>query len=125
VPLIQRTRPADVAAAILVKYLGPSLPSCTFVDFCAGAGGPTPAIERTINAQPGRPVDFILTDLHPSVEAWADATASSEACGDGMRFKRRSVDAADAPAWLLGRKGGGSNGLCQQNAANAAKVFRL
>ena len=36
-------------ASVLQKLLGSELPSYTFVDFCAGAGGPTPSIERSVN----------------------------------------------------------------------------
>ena len=49
VPIIQPACPAALATSTLQKLLGSSLPSYTFVDFCAGAGGPTPSIERCIN----------------------------------------------------------------------------
>ena len=48
-PIIQPASPAALATSTLRKVLGSSLPSYTFVDFCAGAGGPTPSIERHIN----------------------------------------------------------------------------
>jgi len=99
------------------------------VDFCAGAGGPTPAVERILNAQleaeaeaernAGKrvgkgggkgPVQFVLTDLHPHLEAWRAAAAKSE----NLTFVAEAVDAASAPTGLLGEGGKGER-----------KVFRL
>lgn len=48
-PLIQPSSPASLVARVLRIQLGTTLPEYTFVDFCAGAGGPTPAIERVLN----------------------------------------------------------------------------
>ncbi|KAL8766995.1 MAG: hypothetical protein Q9194_006113, partial [Teloschistes cf. exilis] len=33
----------------LQSILGPSIKDYTFIDFCSGAGGPTPEFEREIN----------------------------------------------------------------------------
>ena len=55
-PLLQRAAPAALAAHVLDAQLGPRCgrPDFVFVDFCAGAGGPTPLVARTLNALPLR-----------------------------------------------------------------------
>ncbi|RAL12847.1 FAD/NAD(P)-binding domain-containing protein [Aspergillus homomorphus CBS 101889] len=64
---------ATQACEVFRKYL-PDLTSYTVVDLCAGAGGPTPVLERELNqtlAKHGkRPVTFLLTDLYPHLDAW-------------------------------------------------------
>ncbi|KAK2030443.1 hypothetical protein LX32DRAFT_638154 [Colletotrichum zoysiae] len=113
-PVIQVASPARVAAQILQRMLGPRLSSYTFIDFCAGSGGPTPAIERHVNrhltAQKQPAVDFILTDLHPNTDAWARAAAESDHIG----YEPNSVDAAAAPRELV-----------DGYTSKGKKVFRL
>ncbi|MCJ1313433.1 hypothetical protein MMC25_007111 [Agyrium rufum] len=53
VPFIQSTSPAALVAQILQEVLGPKIYDYEYVDFCAGAGGPTPFIEREINRRLG------------------------------------------------------------------------
>ncbi|KAF9875961.1 hypothetical protein CkaCkLH20_06407 [Colletotrichum karsti] len=100
-PILQTASPANLAAQVLQRILGPRLPSYTFIDFCAGSGGPTPAIERAVNrhltAKKQPNVDFVLTDLWPNTESWARAAAKSEHIG----YEPKSVDAANAPLDLL------------------------
>lgn len=103
----------------------------TFVDFCAGAGGPTPFIEKDLNSQLADQTDsaqtrgprtrsrqssklasktgvqFVLTDLHPHIPDWTEAAKRS----DNLSFVSKSVDAANAPEDLV--------------AEGEAKVFRL
>lgn len=54
----------------------------TFVDACAGAGGPTPLIEKRMNQQLKSAgldsVRFVLTDLWPDIKAWKQITSRSE-----------------------------------------------
>lgn len=52
-PLGQRESPALIASRILAAELGDRVDDYVFVDYCAGGGGPTPSIERYINAQRG------------------------------------------------------------------------
>ncbi|MCJ1252931.1 hypothetical protein MMC24_000737 [Lignoscripta atroalba] len=52
-PLIQPSSPAALVAATLQKVLGDKISDYTYVDFCAGAGGPTPFIERDLNRRLG------------------------------------------------------------------------
>jgi hypothetical protein len=101
----------------------------TYVDFCAGAGGPTPFIEKDLNSQLSSTradeagpnaasatgltsrtpttrspptskgnVKFVLTDLHPHIPDWTEATKRSE----NLSYMAESVDAANAPASLNG-----------------------
>ncbi|TRX95500.1 hypothetical protein FHL15_003458 [Xylaria flabelliformis] len=51
VPLLQPCSPATLVANILRRQLGASVSSYTYIDFCAGAGGPTPYIEQALNQQ--------------------------------------------------------------------------
>ena len=48
-PILQAASPASLVARTLQTVLGPSITNYTFVDFCSGAGGPTPYIEREVN----------------------------------------------------------------------------
>ena len=134
-PVIQKASPAEIVARTLYRTL--SAKEYTYVDFCAGAGGPTPFIEKDLNAQlstqstngatsagpkypnlrsrgtqPAPPTDnggvkFVLTDLHPHIPDWTEASKKSE----NLSFISASVDAANAPADLVGTEG--------------KKVFRL
>ncbi|KAI9801022.1 MAG: hypothetical protein M1825_003556 [Sarcosagium campestre] len=117
-PGIQPTSASQLVASVLSRLLSSSVPNYTFIDFCAGAGGPTPTIERQLNAQlaasavgAGQPAPaparFLLTDISPHREAWAAAAKRS----DNLGYVPESVDAANAPQ-DLGREDG-------------KKVFRL
>ncbi|KAM0265658.1 hypothetical protein ACHAQJ_000092 [Trichoderma viride] len=103
---LQPQSPARIAASTLIRELGNSLSSYTFIDFCAGGGGPTPAIQKAINnhlnAEGKQPVDFILTDLHPNVAAWEKVVKSFPQ----ITYERQSVDASKAPKRLVERQDG-------------------
>lgn len=119
------------------------------MDFCSGAGGPTPYIEREVNrsykrasarkqlnGQLGQPqngyvdggeegeeesgVDFVMTDIHPHIAAWSKASKRSE----NLRFVPSSVDAANAPKNLLALAGTPSYGNVISKEKNK-KIFRL
>ncbi|KAF3906855.1 hypothetical protein ABW21_db0203866 [Orbilia brochopaga] len=110
---------SSALAHVLRKELGPSLSSYTFIDFCAGAGGPTPIVERHLNGQLReeglQPVKFVLTDLYPNPEAWKRIQAGSPA----VSWVAQPVDAGKAPKKeiLLGDNGDG--------VAGGRKVFRM
>lgn len=93
--------PAQKAASTLINELGTSISSYTFVEFCAGAGGPTPFVEPLVNQHLTDknlpPVDFVLTDLYPNVKAW-EAIARDH---PRITFEPESVDASKAPARLV------------------------
>ncbi|PVH87677.1 hypothetical protein DL98DRAFT_509882 [Cadophora sp. DSE1049] len=144
VPILQKASPAQLVASTLYRTLADDVTNYTYVDFCAGAGGPTPFIEKDLNAQlssrtPASPyttslnaskvaltprspravtsprtltpdngaVQFILTDIHPHIPDWTDASKRSE----NLTFVSDPVDAANAPASL--------------NGADGRKIFRL
>ena len=72
------------ACRILLGQLGgPSKASqYTFVDCCAGAGGPTPLIEQHMNEELKTAglsgVTFVLADLWPDVKVWKEIADRSE-----------------------------------------------
>ncbi|KAI9790035.1 MAG: hypothetical protein M1835_001256, partial [Candelina submexicana] len=118
-PFVQVASPASLAASVLRRILNTSTSKYTVVDFCAGAGGPTPTIEKLLNEQltsrtgngdgSNNTVEFILTDLHPHLEAWQEAVKKSDSLG----YIAKSVDAANAPTDLI------------QEKARGRKVIRL
>ncbi len=83
-PVSNRGPPAVQACQILVDQLGgpENATKYTFVDACAGAGGPTPLIEQRMNQQLKSAgldsVRFVLTDLWPDIKAWKTITSRSE-----------------------------------------------
>lgn len=87
--------PADHAGDILLSNL-PNPENFTYVDACAGGGGPTPKIEQRVNGKLSltgqRPVKFVLTDLHPNVKAWKAITKRNE----NISYVVDSIDATKA-----------------------------
>ncbi|KAH6842770.1 hypothetical protein B0I37DRAFT_203350 [Chaetomium sp. MPI-CAGE-AT-0009] len=138
IPLLQTSSPAQIVANLLRIHLSPNLHSHIFIDFCAGAGGPTPSIERHLNhpyspnhsssssstakestsngqaKSPERPLHFVLTDLHPHTELWAKAVAQAPA--GTISYVAEPVDAARVPRELIRR--------CRGEEGKK-KVFRL
>ena len=115
-PVIQSCSPAALVATTLQRVLHNSIFNYTYVDFCAGAGGPTPVIEKDLNARmrnhhsifqstenidktypPEGGVNFVLTDIAPHLEAWRAAAKNSK----NLHYISTSIDAADAPRDLL------------------------
>jgi len=71
------------------------------LDIGAGAGGPARILARAFIASGREPVRFVLTDLHPRVEAWTAARAELPAA---IAFEPSPVDAtAVPPALAAGR----------------------
>lgn len=67
----------------------------------SGAGGPAIILAREIARRGKTPPTFILTDLHPRLEAWTLARAAHPGCID---FESLPVDATNVPKELgLGR----------------------
>lgn len=95
--MLQRTSPAALVASLLTSVLASRISDYIYVDFASGAGGPTPFLEREVNAQLKRQgkseVDFVLTDISPHVGAWEKAAKKS----DHLSYVGESVDATDAP----------------------------
>ena len=94
-PLSALGSPAVQACQILIDQLGglKKANKYTFVDACAGAGGPTPLIEPSMNGQLKsaglEPVKFVLTDLWPDLEAWKEITNKSK----NISYVEQPVDA--------------------------------
>jgi hypothetical protein len=114
VPVVQKASPAQITVHLLHRILAGNVTNYTYVDFCAGAGGPTPYIEKELNAQLSsgsgsirNGVQFILTDIHPHIPDWTVASKHSA----NLSFISESVDAANAPAHLT--------------RAEGKKIFRL
>ena len=147
-PIIQPASPASLVAHTLQSVIGErKFKKYTFIDFCAGAGGPTPYIEQEVNStfeqarqdrkqlngqlgQNGHAisdgedgntgVDFILTDIHPHLPSWSAASKRSE----NLRFVPSSVDAANAPKNILELAGMPQYGNTISKEKNK-KIFRL
>ncbi|ELR08083.1 hypothetical protein GMDG_02910 [Pseudogymnoascus destructans 20631-21] len=106
---MQRHSPAQVVSSILYNTLDKSVTEYTYVDFCAGAGGPTPCIERELNQKlapkkspsangdTNESVKFVMTDLHPHIADWKGACSKSK----NLTFVSKPVDATNAPADLI------------------------
>ncbi|KHJ36060.1 hypothetical protein EV44_g5347 [Erysiphe necator] len=105
-PLLQKSSPAQLVAYTLFQVLDDAR-KYRFVDFCAGAGGPTPTIERELNSklssrysstekskENNAPVQFLLTDLHPHIPEWTKISKQAE----NITFIPESVDATCAPS---------------------------
>ena len=84
VSLSNRGSPAVQASKILLDQLGgpKNATKYTFIDACAGSGGPTPLIEQRVNEQLRSAgldsVKFVLTDLWPDIKSWKRITSRSE-----------------------------------------------
>ncbi|KAJ5746608.1 hypothetical protein N7520_011790 [Penicillium odoratum] len=95
VPGWSRGSLATQACAVLKEYLQ-DLSSYTFMDICAGAGGPTPLLESELNKElePGKqPVQFVLSDLYPYIEEWERISKKQE----NIRYIDTPVDARAVP----------------------------
>ncbi|KAG8404921.1 hypothetical protein J3459_022375 [Metarhizium acridum] len=96
----KKSSTAAQACDIIVSKL-PSKPSAyTFVDACAGAGGPTPMLESNLNAllpaTGGKPVRFLLADLYPDWAAWKKITSASE----NISYMDKPVDATTTTRYV-------------------------
>ena len=82
----------------LLKVLGgiDRVAEYTFIDSCAGAGGPTPYFEKYINKQLEAggyaSVRFVLTDWAPYVQAWQLLAEQSA----NITYIKEPIDAAKA-----------------------------
>ncbi|GAB7337144.1 hypothetical protein MBLNU457_g2538t1 [Dothideomycetes sp. NU457] len=100
-PLLQSAAPSSLAATLLQRVLDNitdinSVPY-TLIDFCSGAGGPVPVIEKAVNASRQRrgqtPIQFRLSDIEPNLDAWIEAAGGSEY----LSFIPQAVDATNPP----------------------------
>ncbi|KAJ4316140.1 hypothetical protein N0V84_007996 [Fusarium piperis] len=103
--LIPSRSPAQIATSNLIQHLD-SLASLRFVDFCAGAGGPSPLIEQQVNTylrnSNHEEVDFVLTDIHPNIDIWTRIASENPR----ITYDGQSVDASRVPERLVQSKDG-------------------
>ncbi|KAF2865353.1 hypothetical protein BDV95DRAFT_257728 [Massariosphaeria phaeospora] len=100
-PFLQPQSPAQLACerldAIINEVALMDDTPLEVTDLCAGGGGPTPIFERLINAKRfsrgQSPVDFVLGDLYPHINAWKEHAKKS----DHLSYIAEPVDAAEAP----------------------------
>ncbi|KAF2258755.1 hypothetical protein CC78DRAFT_447052, partial [Lojkania enalia] len=133
---IQQHSPVQIATVrldILVNEVaGGDGHPLAVVDFCAGAGGPTPIFERLINGERENagfpPLAFKMCDLRPNIPAWIEHCKNS----DNLTYILDPVDAANPPLHLTGIKSpkiSFSQGPAQTSNAPAAltetRIFRL
>ena len=91
-------RPVNLAIAERLKEVIARTGSPRVVDLCAGAGGPLICISR-IWAETSSPIDIVLTDLYPNVDAFRRIEAESH----GVICPRyESTSALDVPPELSG-----------------------
>lgn len=80
----KRGSPATQACQIILQVLGGTEEAShyVFVDSCAGAGGPTPLLEKEMNrsmrSSGQELVEFVMTDLYPDLEAWKAIASRSQ-----------------------------------------------
>ncbi|PIG89620.1 hypothetical protein AARAC_008945 [Aspergillus arachidicola] len=93
IPPFSKAPPGGVAADLILEHITDP-DSFTFVDLCAGAGGPTGTLEHVLNAKlraEGKSAArFVLTDLHPRLEEWSAISRRQE----NISFVAEPMDAA-------------------------------
>jgi hypothetical protein len=92
-------KPVNVAMARRMASLMARTQTTQIVDLCAGGGGPTAEIGRILVEELSMPVEIVLTDLYPNVDAFKALEAQS---GGRVRARYESTDATDVPAELPG-----------------------
>ena len=97
IPPFAKSSPAAQAGDILIENLPHSPSTYTFVDQCAGAGGPSPIVEPRLNeklrARGEKPAKFVLTDLWPHLKEWDAAVKKSDG---NLGYVSEPVDATKA-----------------------------
>jgi hypothetical protein len=96
--ILALTRLFEPAAPILAGLLRASGRD-RVVDLCSGAGGPWPALASRVEADLGRPVHVVLTDLHPDAATW---TFLESAAGADVSGHASPVAADAVPPELAG-----------------------
>ncbi|KAF1345473.1 hypothetical protein BDV97DRAFT_361171 [Delphinella strobiligena] len=106
-PLLQTTSPAELAADVISRALDEvsdiNDEKYTVIDFCSGAGGPIPIIEKSVNrfraAQNAFPIPFRVSDIHPYIDNWLTISSRSA----NLSFLPQPVDATRAPATVISK----------------------
>ncbi|KAI5922455.1 hypothetical protein F4810DRAFT_711569 [Camillea tinctor] len=146
IPVLQSCSPATLVANTLRRVLGQSVSKYTYIDFCAGAGGPTPFIEQALNQQllsahhaksnEGASSSSVSSTGKPSSSGVA--TSSGPDSDGGVKFILTDLF-PHIPSWQEASKKSDHltyvpepvdaskvpASLIQQQAAEGKKVFRL
>ncbi len=69
------------------------------VDLCSGGGGPLPALQPELSRRRGEPVNIVLTDLYPNIEAFREIEKASNGA---ITYRAESTSAMDCPEDLDG-----------------------
>lgn len=69
------------------------------IDLCAGAGGPLLDVQRILSEEMDEPVDVLLTDLYPNVEAFRRRELEG---GGAIKARYDPISAFDVPFGLAG-----------------------
>jgi len=123
IPGLQPSSPAALVADILLRNIGPdNVPRYTYIDFCSGAGGPTPIIERSLNRRlllraiengsgsANKSQNENRGDSHNEGLSYADvakqADASQESTGNDSHNQQLSTDSTrdDTPSYAEAAK---------------------
>ena len=122
----KRGSPAEQACDLIFENID-DVANFTFIDACAGAGGPTPLLEARLNqklvAQGKASAPFILTDLYPDLNAWKSIVKKSK----NITYYEHPVDATKAQRLAApGRKECRTFNLCFHHFDDPAakKVLR-
>ncbi|KAI4108292.1 MAG: hypothetical protein L6R37_001165 [Teloschistes peruensis] len=94
-PPFQWISPASLVMKNLQSILGPSIKDYTFIDFCSGAGGPTPEFEREINQALRL---GLVDDDHQQHNHNTNNTATKTTITPTTTSKRKDVHAASTPS---------------------------
>lgn len=128
VPLLQKVSPAELAAIVILRTLEEigdlDKSKISVIDFCSGAGGPTPTIERIVNekraAQGKKLIPFVMSDLHPNLDSWMDVCSRRKGA---LSFIPQSVDATDPPVSAMSVSSADSR--TAEGYRSDSRVFRL
>ncbi|KAK4987707.1 hypothetical protein LTR50_004455 [Elasticomyces elasticus] len=127
IPILQHVSPAEMAASVLLQALE-ELEDLddeyyTVIDFCSGAGGPVPVIEKLVNSRRAehglKPIPFLLTDIQPHLDAWMDAASRSA----NLSFIPQPVDATHPPVSAISETASANDPFA--DFSSDTKVFRL
>ncbi|KAI0594178.1 hypothetical protein F4775DRAFT_458854 [Biscogniauxia sp. FL1348] len=86
IPILQSCSPATLVANTLHRVLGKSVSTYTYIDFCAGAGGPTPFIEQALNLH-----------LQSDSSTMSNGCESPSSASNGQKPSYSAVAAAKPP----------------------------
>ncbi|MDB5389308.1 MAG: hypothetical protein JWM11_4954 [Planctomycetaceae bacterium] len=91
--------PVNRAVAEHLKPLLISTGSTRIIDLCAGAGGPLLNVRRILADELDQPVEILLTDLYPNIEAFKLCEAAG---GGAIKARYEPTSAFDVPSDLQG-----------------------